>query len=72
MAGYVKGSLGWMQRMIGMFHNEARKIHENSPENDESLKKMIRAFGDVTDQCLVSEPVRPLREVMTEKIFGKN
>ena len=72
MAGYVKGSLGWMQRMIGTFQNEAQRIHENSPENDESLKKMIRAFGDVTDQCLASEPVKPLREVMTEKIFGEN
>ena len=72
MADYVKDSPAWMQRMIGTFHNEARKIHENSPENDESLKKMIRAFGDVADQCLATEPVKPLREVMTEKIFGEN
>lgn len=72
MAGYVKGSPAWMQRMIGMFHIEAQKIHENSPENDESLKKMIRAFGEISDQCLASEPAKPLREVMTEKIFGEN
>ena len=72
MADYVKGSLAWMQRTIGTFKNEAQKIHENSPENDESLKKMIRAFGDVADQWFVSEPTKSLREVMTEKIFGEN
>lgn len=72
MAGYVKGSPGWMQRMIGIFHIEAQKIHENSPENDESLKKMIWAFGEISDQCLAYEPVRPLQEVMIEKIFGEN
>lgn len=72
MAGYVKGSLGWLQRKIGIFQNEARKIHEKSPENDESLKKMIREFGDIIDQSLASEPIKPLREVMTEKIFGEN
>ena len=72
MADYTKGSFGWMQRMIGTFHNKARRIHENSPENDESLREMIRVFGDICDQCLVSGPVKPLREVMTEKIFGEN
>lgn len=72
MTDNVKGSLAWMQRMIGIFHAEAKKIHENSPENDESLKKMIRVFGDITDQCLASEPVKPLQDVMIDKIFGEN
>lgn len=65
----MKNSNAWYQRMIGMFTIEAKKIHENSSDNDESLKRMIRSFGDIFDSFRDTKPEVPMAKVITDKVF---
>lgn len=65
----MKGSNAWYQRMIGMFTIEAKKIHENSSDNDESLKRMIVSFGDIFDSFSDTKSEVSMAKVITDKVF---
>lgn len=67
-----KGRVSWdmlEQRYIDTFVLEAKKIHENSPENDESLKRMIEAFAIVYGGKNKHESERPFKDVVMERVF---
>lgn len=72
MAGYVKGTKGWHQKMIGLMVNDIRKIHENHPELDEDLKKLTKDLGRYIEVVLpaTDESEKSLSDVMIKKIFG--
>lgn len=71
MVGIRKGSTAWMQRNVGRFHNAAKRIHEKSPEMDNDLREMISQYGDMVDNGLMSEPVKPMKNVLCDRIFGE-
>ena len=71
MVGIRKGSTAWMQRNVGRFHNAAKRIHEKSPEMDDDLREMISQYGDMVDNALMSEPVKPMKNVLCDRIFGE-
>lgn len=72
MAGIEKGSTQWTQMAIGRITNDIRKIHENHPEADEDLKKLMKDVGHYIDGTLDSEhePERSIADVWIEKIFS--
>lgn len=60
------------QTTIGRIANDLKKIHEASPEHDETVKDIVKAFGRFYDhhRMATSEYV-PLEKVMLKKIFGE-
>lgn len=68
MAGYIRGSSGWNQRMLGMFVNAAKNIRERSTDNYDDLVVMITAFGNIYDVYSGNDG-NPMRETITGKVF---
>lgn len=73
MAGLVKGSTAWKQRMVGMMHNDILRLHEMYPNDnvhEEALKELTKDLGRFIDFYLNEDkPVRPMADVMIERIF---
>lgn len=72
MAGMIKGSPMWTQRMIGAMTRDLERIHRYHPEADEWLKRLIKDMGQYIDITLASdhEPERSIVDVWMEKIFS--
>lgn len=58
-----------LQRLIGCIVNDMRDIHENHPEADEYLKKLVNDFGDYYDFA-EGESDLPMKKVISDKVFG--
>lgn len=73
MVGVKRGSKAWTQMLVGRFTNAAKRIHKDSPQCDDDLKEMIEQFGKAFDALSdsKSEPIRPLAEVINNKVFGE-
>lgn len=72
MTEVEKREIRFTQMTIGVIVNELHKIHEASPENDESVKKIIHAFGRFYDHHrLTTSEYTPLERVITKKVFGE-
>lgn len=68
MAGYIRGSRGWNQRMLGMFVNAAKNMRARSTDNYDDLVVMITAFGNIYDVYSGNDGT-PMRETITGKVF---
>lgn len=73
MVGVKRGSKAWAQMLVGRFTNAAKRIHENSPQCDDDLKEMIKQFGKAYDGMSnpKTEPIRPLADVIINRVFGE-
>lgn len=73
MVGVKRGSKAWVQMLVGRFTNAAKKIHKDSPQCDDDLKEMIEQFGKAFDALSdpKSEPIRPLADVIIDRVFGE-
>lgn len=62
---------GKMQRMIGMFTIECKKIHDESPEHDTGIKRLIQAFGYMYDGNDHPSEIKgmPLKDAIEKKVF---
>ena len=68
MAGYIRGSHNWNQRMLGMFVNAAKNMRARSTDNYDDLVVMITAFGNIYDVYTGNDGT-PMREAITGKVF---
>lgn len=72
MTGLEAREIRFNQATIGRIVNDLKKIHEASPEHDETVKDIVKAFGRFYDhhRMATSEYV-PLEKFMLKKIFGE-
>ena len=68
---YPWKSDGKEQRHIGVFVNELKKIHEQSPEHDESIRRIIKSFGYIFDRNDHPSEVKgvPIKDAIEKKVF---
>lgn len=72
MAGFVKGSVTWKQRMVGMLVKDIRKIHEEAPETDEILNGLVKDLGRVLDFYMLDDKQeKPMAEAIAKSVFEK-
>lgn len=70
------GSYPWKtdgreQKAIGVFVNELKKIHEESSQHDESLKRIINSFGYIydTNDCPSEVEGTPIKDSIKKAVF---
>lgn len=59
------------QKYVGMFTNELKKIHEESPEHDDGIKRIIKSFGYIFDGNDHPSEIEgmPIKDAIEKKVF---
>lgn len=53
MAGYVRGSKAWNQKMIGMISKDLQAVYTKAPEAHDEIVKLSRDVSHIINVCML-------------------
>lgn len=67
MAGFIKGSDPWKQKMIGLVCDDLKAIHDKCPEAHDEIVKLSQHISHIINVSMLGNTNHKMKDDMFEK-----